>query len=61
MSQHLTISPSQAADRLGIRELIETYAHCPDRRDANGQISLFTADTHFAVYMTPRPRSLRRN
>jgi SnoaL-like protein len=58
MSQHLTISPSQAADRLAIRELIETYAHCADRRDANGQISLFTADTHFAVYMNakdPKP------
>ena len=58
MSQHLTISPSQAADRLAIRELVETYAHCADRRDANGQISLFTADTHFAVYMNakdPKP------
>jgi len=58
MNQHLTISPSQAADRLAIRELVETYAHCADRRDANGQISLFTADTHFAVYMNakdPKP------
>ena len=32
MSQHLTISPSEAADRLAIRELIEAYAHCADRR-----------------------------
>src|ERR1700739_1114302 len=58
MSQHLTISPSQAADRLAIRELIEAYAHCADRRDANGQMSLFTADTHFVVYMSandPKP------
>jgi hypothetical protein len=58
MSQHLTISPSEAADRLGIRELIEAYAHCADRRDANGQMSLFTADTHFVVYMNakdPKP------
>jgi SnoaL-like domain len=58
MSQHLTISPSEAADRLAIRELIEAYAHCADRRDGNGQMSLFTADTHFVVYMNakdPKP------
>ena len=41
MSQHLTISPGEVADRLAIRELIEAYAHCADRRDANGQMSLF--------------------
>jgi hypothetical protein len=58
MSQHLTISPSEAADRLAIRELIEAYAHCADRRDAKGQMSLFTPDTHFVVYMNakdPKP------
>jgi SnoaL-like protein len=58
MSQHLTISPGEVADHLAIRELIEAYAHCADRRDANGQMSLFTADTHFAVYMNsndPKP------
>jgi len=58
MSQHLTISPSEGADRLAIRELIEAYAHCADRRDGNGQMSLFTADTHFVVYMNakdPKP------
>jgi hypothetical protein len=58
MSKHLTISPSEAADRLAIRELIEAYAHYADRRDANGQMSLFTADTHFVVYMNakdPKP------
>ena len=54
MSQHLTISPSEAGDRLAIRELIEAYAHCADRRDANGQMSLFTADTHFVVYMNAK-------
>jgi hypothetical protein len=51
MSQHLTISPGEVADRLAIRELIEAYARCADRRDATGQMSLFTADTHFVVYM----------
>jgi len=54
MSKHLTISPSEAADRLAIRELIEAYAHCADRRDAKGQMSLFTADTNFVVYMNAR-------
>jgi SnoaL-like domain len=54
MSQHLTISPSEAADRLAIRELIEAYAHCADRRDARGQMSLFTSDTHFVVYMNAK-------
>jgi len=58
MSKHITISPSEAADRLAIRELVEAYAHCADRRDANGQMSLFTMDTHFVVYMNakdPKP------
>jgi len=58
MSKHVAISPSEAADRLAIRELVESYAHCADRRDAKGQMSLFTADTHFVVYMDardPRP------
>jgi hypothetical protein len=58
MSKHVAISPTEAADRLAIRELVEAYAHCADRRDAKGQRSLFTADTHFVVYMNakdPKP------
>ena len=58
MSQHVAISPTEAADRLAIRELIEAYAHCADRRDAEGQMALFTPDTHFVVYMNakdPKP------
>ena len=51
MSKHVTISPEEAADRLAIRELVEAYAHCADRRDARTQMSLFTANTHFVVYM----------
>jgi hypothetical protein len=51
MSQHVTISATEAADRLAIRELIEAYAHCADRRDAKGQMALFSADSHFVVYM----------
>jgi ketosteroid isomerase-like protein len=51
MSKHVAISPAEAADRLAIRELVEAYAHCADRRDAMGQMALFTEDTHFVVYM----------
>ncbi len=58
MSKHVAVSPEEAADRLAIRELVEAYAHCADRRDAKGQMALFAADTHFVVYMNakdPRP------
>jgi hypothetical protein len=54
MSQYVTLSLKEAADRLAIRELVEAYAHCADRREVNGQMSLFTADTHFVVYMNAR-------
>ena len=54
MSKHVTISPEEAADRFAIRELVEAYAHCADRRDAKGQMALFTADTHFVVYMNAK-------
>jgi hypothetical protein len=51
MTSHTTISSEEAADRLAIRELIDAYAHCADRRDAKGQMALFTADTRFIVFM----------
>ena len=51
MTAHTELTPSEAADRLAIRELFDAYAHCADRRDAEGQKALFTADTRFAVYM----------
>src|ERR1700740_1213264 len=54
MSEHVSISPTEAADRLAIRELVEAYAYCADRRDAKGQMSLFTTDTHFVVYMNSK-------
>jgi hypothetical protein len=54
VSKHVTIPPSEAADRLAIRELVEAYAHCADGRDAKGQMSLFSADTHFVVYMNAK-------
>jgi hypothetical protein len=58
LSQHVSISATEAADRLAIRELVEAYAHCADRREAKAQMALFTADTHFVVYMNakdPKP------
>jgi SnoaL-like protein len=51
MATHAELSPTDAADRLAIRELFDAYAHCADRRDAAGQKALFTTDTRFAVFM----------
>ena len=54
MGTHVSVSGPEAADRLEIRELVDAYAHCADRRDAKGQMSLFTKDTHFVVFMDAR-------
>jgi len=54
MVTHVSISGAEAADRLEIRELVDAYAHCADRRDAKGQMSLFTPDAHFVVFMDTR-------
>src|SRR5580692_1544727 len=54
MAKHASISPEEATDRLAIRELIENYARCADRRDAHGQMALFTPDAHFVVYMNAK-------
>src|SRR6476619_6049995 len=51
MAAHSELTPAEAADRLALRELFDAYAHCADRRDAEGQMALFTDDTRFAVYM----------
>jgi hypothetical protein len=58
MGKYAGISPEEAADRLAIRELVEAYAHCADRRNVKTQMSLFTPDTHFLVYVDakdPKP------
>jgi ketosteroid isomerase-like protein len=58
MSKHAPLSLLEVADRLSIRELVEAYARCADRRDAKGQMALFTKDTHFVVYLNaqdPKP------
>ena len=51
MVAHIEVAPAEAADRLALRELFDAYAHCADRRDAEGQKALFADDTVFAVYM----------
>jgi len=32
MSKYITVSPTEATDRLVTRGLVEAYAHCADRR-----------------------------
>jgi hypothetical protein len=49
--EHTSITPQEAADRLAIRELIDAYAHCADRREDAAQRALFTEDTRFLVHM----------
>ena len=51
MTVNTEIPPAELADRVAIRELVDAYAHCADRRDADGQKALFIEDTHFVVYM----------
>jgi hypothetical protein len=51
MAVYTEVTPAEAADRLALRELFDAYAHCADRREAEGQKALFTDDTVFAVYM----------
>jgi len=51
---HQSTSINEIADRLAIREVVDAYAHCADRRDTEGQMSLFTDDTHFVVFMNAR-------
>ena len=41
-----------------IRELINAYAHCADRRDANGRIRPFTEDTLFTSSWIDRSRPM---
>jgi hypothetical protein len=51
MAVHSQLGSDEAADRLALRELFDAYAHCADRRDAEGQKALFSDDTVFTVYM----------
>jgi ketosteroid isomerase-like protein len=47
---HPGLSLSEAAERLAIRELVDAYAYFADRRDAAGQMELFTEDTELVVF-----------
>ena len=53
-SDHSSLTTRDVADRLAIRELIDAYAYCADRRDAAGQMALFIEDTEFQVFMDSR-------
>jgi SnoaL-like domain len=37
MAVHTELVPTEAADRLALREPFDGYAHCADRRDAEGR------------------------
>lgn len=50
-SNRSDLTLQEVADRLAIRELVDAYAHCADRRDVEGHMSLFTADAELLVYM----------
>jgi hypothetical protein len=45
----------EAADRVAIRELQDAWAHCADRRLAQQQTDLFTADGVVAIYQGSDP------
>jgi hypothetical protein len=53
---HCTVTVSDCAPACSAG--ISLARHCADLRDAKGQMALFTADTHFVVYMNakdPKP------
>jgi hypothetical protein len=45
------ISLGEIDDRIAVRRLIDAYAHCADRRDAAGQMALFTGDSVMQVFL----------
>jgi uncharacterized protein (TIGR02246 family) len=51
MTDEVGVAEAESADRRAIRALVDAYARCADRRDAERQKALFTDDTHFVVYM----------
>jgi ketosteroid isomerase-like protein len=53
-NDHADLAQAEVADRLAIRELVDAYAYCADRRDAAGQMALFAEDTDFLVFMDSR-------
>src|ERR1700756_5674128 len=58
---HVDLSVPEAADRLAIRELVDAYACCADRRDVAGQMALFTEDAELVVFADSRnPEATQR-
>jgi hypothetical protein len=55
MSKHTAISAAEAADRLAIRELVDTYAGCADRRVPKEQAALYAEGARSLVYMGDAP------
>ena len=57
MSRPDVTSADEAADRLAIRELIDAYARCADRRLTEQQADLYADGAHTLVHMgeTPDP------
>ena len=52
---HTGLLLPEVADRQAIRELVDAYARYADRRDAAGQLALFTEDVDFIVYDHSNP------
>jgi ketosteroid isomerase-like protein len=50
LGDYANLSLTQVADRIAIRELVDSYASCADRRDAAAQMSLFTENADYEVY-----------
>lgn len=44
----------ELAGRIAIRQLVDAYADCADRRDIDGQMALFTDDVEYVVYADRR-------
>ena len=60
MTVHTELTPAEAADRLALRELFDAYAHCADRRDAEGQGAL-RQGTRFERYARPGAEAVARH
>ena len=53
----MTYSQGEAADRVALRLLVDTYAHEVDHRRAAAVAALFCADGRLVSHFHPRPRA----
>jgi SnoaL-like domain len=51
---HADLSQIEVTDRRAIRELVDACAYYADRRDAAGQMELFTEDTELVIFADRR-------